>query len=263
MDSPATLESTVNVDPYSLNGKNVLVTGGTRGLGRAISLRFARAGAQVVANYVQDVKAAASLIDDATREGLSIRTVRANITLAGGLDSLVQELQGSGQLTCVVHCAATGVHKPVDQLEPRHFDWTFALNVRAFLELVRRVLPIMPAGGAIVGISSEGAVRAVPQYALVGASKGALEALLRHMASELAPRGIRVNAISPGTLRTDVWNALPDSDRRLADATTRSPLGRLTSVDEVAAAAQFLCSDAASGIIGQTLVVDCGTGIVA
>jgi enoyl-[acyl-carrier protein] reductase III len=251
-------------DWYSVKGKNVLVTGGTRGLGRAISVQFARSGANVIANYVRNVKEAESLAELARREELSLRTVRADITHSGGLDNLIGEIQASsGELTCLIHCAATGVHKPVESLELRHLDWTFALNVRGFFELVRRVLPMMPRGATILGISSEGAVRAVPQYAFVGASKGALEALLRHMAVELAPRGIRVNAISPGTLRTDVWNVLPDSERRLAEAADRSPLGRLTTVEEVATVAQFLCSDAASGIIGQTLVVDCGAGLSA
>ena len=240
----------------------MLVTGGTRGLGRAISLQFARSGASVVANYVRDAKAAASLVEDATREGLSIRTVRADLTHAAGLDALVKEAKawGAGP-ACVIHCAATGVHKPVEQLQLRHYDWTFALNVRAFFDLVQRVLPMMRSGSAILGISSEGAARAVPQYTLVGASKGALEAMLRHMAAELAPRGIRVNAIAPGTLETDVWKVLPDSERRLAEARSRSPWGRLAMVDEVAKVAHFLCSEAASGITGQTLVVDCGAAI--
>ena len=119
------------------------------------------------------------------------------------------------------------------------------------------------AGATIVGISSEGALRAVPQYALVGSTKAALEAMLRHMAVELAPRGIRVNAIMPGAVQTEVWNVLPDSDRRLAEEARRSPLARLTLADEVAKAAQFLCSDASSGIVGHTLVVDGGATIVA
>ncbi len=168
-----------------------------------------------------------------------------------------------GQLSCLVHCAATGVHKPFEQLALRHFDWTFNLNLRAFFELTHRLLPMMENNSAIVGISSEGARHAVPQYALVGSTKAALEAMLRHMAVELAPRGIRVNAIAPGTLLTDVWKVLPDRDRRLADAARKSPLGRLTALEEVARTAQFLCSDAASGIVGQTIVVDGGTGIVA
>jgi NAD(P)-dependent dehydrogenase (short-subunit alcohol dehydrogenase family) len=251
-------------DMFSLQGKRVLVTGGTRGVGRAISMQFARSGASVLANYVRDTQAAELLVKEAQQDGLTLRTVRADITNPTGIEKLLTEVKSSlGQLSCLVHCAATGVHKPFDQLMLRHFDWTFSLNVRAFFELVHRILPMMETGSTIVGISSEGAVRAVPQYTLIGSSKGALEAMLRHMAAELAPRGIRVNAISPGIVHTDVWKALPDSERRLTEAAQRSPLGRLTSLDEVARAAQFLCSDAASGIVGQTLVVDGGTGIMA
>jgi enoyl-[acyl-carrier protein] reductase III len=251
-------------DLFSLQDKRVLVTGGTRGVGRAISLQFARAGASVLANYVRNQSAADTLLADAEREAIAIQVVRADLTNPAGIESLFTSVKATfGQLSCLVHCAATGVHKPFDQLSLRHFDWTFGLNVRAFFELVRRFLPLFEAGSSIVGVSSGGAQRAVPQYALVGASKGALEALIRHLAVELAPCGIRVNAIAPGTVHTDVWKVLPDSDRRLAEAASRSPLGRLTSLDEVARAAQFLCSGAASGIIGHTLVVDVGTGIVA
>jgi enoyl-[acyl-carrier protein] reductase III len=132
------------------------------------------------------------------------------------------------------------------------------LNVRAFFELVQRLSPRMPSGSSIVAISSEGAVRAVAQYTLVGASKGALEALARHLAAELAPKGIRVNVLSPGTVLTDAWKVLPDAEARLAEAGRRSFLGRLTTAEEVAWAAQFLCSDAASGVVGHTLVVDGG-----
>ena len=249
---------------FSLQGKRALVTGGTRGLGRAISMQFARSGASVLANFLRDTKAAESLVNEASQEKLLLRTIRADITNPKGIEELLAEVQSSfGQLSCFVHCAATGVHKPLDQLMLRHFDWTFNLNVRAFFELARRLLPMMENGSSILGISSEGAARAVPEYTLVGSTKGALEAMLRHMAVELAPKGIRVNAIAPGTLQTDVWKVLPDSERRLAAAAQKSPLGRLTSVDEVARVAQFLCSDAASGIAGQTLVVDGGTGIVA
>ena len=108
----------------------------------------------------------------------------------------------------------------------------------------------------------DGAVRALPYYTLVGSSKGALESLVRHMAAELAPRQIRVNAISPGTVLTDAWKVLPDREQRLAEATRRSPTGRLVTLDEVATAAQFLCSDAAAGVNGHTLVVDGGARIV-
>jgi enoyl-[acyl-carrier protein] reductase III len=119
----------------------------------------------------------------------------------------------------------------------------------------------MPFGSSIVAVSSGGATRAVSHYTLVGASKGALESLARHFAAELAPKGIRVNILSPGTVLTDAWKVLPDSEPRLADAARRSLLGRLTTLEEVAWAAQFLCSDAASGLVGHTLVVDGGARI--
>lgn len=250
-------------DWFSLTGKRVLVTGGTRGIGRAISLQFARAGASVLANYVRDQQAAQALKQEAEREGLTLALCRADLTSPKGVESLLTQVgEAFASLSVLVHCAATGVHRPVDQLELRHFDWTYALNVRAFFDLVRRLLPKFESGGSILALSSEGAVRAVPQYCLVGSSKGALESLVRHLAAELAPRGIRVNTLASGTVLTDAWKVLPDSERRLAEARARSPLGRLNTAEEVALAAQFLCSAAASGVVGHTLVVDGGLRIV-
>lgn len=251
-------------DPLSLRGRNALVTGGTRGLGRAISLQLARAGASVLANFVRDTPAAEALAAAAAAEQLSLRTVRADLTTPKGLDELLAAVQeASGRLSCFVHCAATGVHKPFEDLSLRHFDWTFHLNIRAFFETTRRLLPLMDNPASILGISSEGASRAVPHYTLVGSTKGALEAMIRHLAVELAPRGIRVNALAPGTLHTEVWKILPDAERRLETAARRTPLGRLVSVEEVARVAHFLCSDAASGIVGQTLTVDGGAAVLA
>lgn len=251
-------------DPFSLQGKKILVTGGTRGLGRAISLQLARAGASVLANFVRDAASAESLVAEAAAEGMVVTTVRADLASPKGLDETMAAVEATfGRLSGFIHCAATGVHKPLEELSLRHLDWTFNLNVRAFFELVRRLQPLLDPGASVIGISSEGAARAVPQYTLVGSSKGALEAMVRHLAVELAPRGIRVNALAPGTLQTDVWKVLPDSERRLEEAARRSPLGRLVTLEEVARVAQFLSSEAASGVVGQTVVVDGGAGMVA
>jgi len=252
-------------DLFSLQGKRVLVTGGTRGIGRAISMRFARAGAEVLANYVRDPKSAEALSVEAAGEGLHIDLCRADLTSPKGMEQLVAHVQGRfPTLSTLVHCAATGVHRPLDQLTLRHFDWTFALNARAFFDLVLQLLPRFDARGAsVLALSSDGATRAIPQYAVVGASKGALEALVRHMAVELAPRGIRVNTLSCGSVQTDAWKSMPDAEKRLTETCRRSPVGRLVTLDEVAWSAQFLCSDAAGGIVGQAVVVDGGVRIVA
>jgi enoyl-[acyl-carrier protein] reductase III len=129
--------------------------------------------------------------------------------------------------------------------------------------LITLCLPRFPKGSNIVAVSSWSALRVMPSYTLVGSSKGALEALARHLAVELAPRGIRVNILTAGAVLTDVWKALPNSEARIAETILRTPAGRLVTAEEVAYGAQFLCSDASAGIIGHTLVIDGGTGIVA
>jgi len=248
-------------DHFALSG-TILVTGGTRGIGRAISLRLARAGAHVVANYARNDAAGEALRSEAEREGLAIEVLRADLTIVKGMAAVRERMLVARSPLSIVHCAGTGVHRPFAELTARHWDWTQALNVRAFFELVGELLPQLGDGSAVVAVSSAGAVRAVPAYAAVGASKGALESLARHLAVELAPRGIRVNILSPGSVATEAWDAFPDKEQRLADAARRTPIGRTVTLEEVACAAQFLCSAAARGIVGHTLVVDGGARIV-
>jgi enoyl-[acyl-carrier protein] reductase III len=249
---------------FELRGQRVLVTGGTRGIGRAISLQFARNGAAVIANYARNDAAAQALAEEAASDGLSLEVLRADLTSAKGLATIDERLStgGEGKTLSLVHCAATGVHRKIDEFTLKHWDWTHALNVRAFFELVRSVLPRLTAGSTIVVVSSAGARRAVPAYAAVGSSKAALESLARHLAVELAPRGIRVNVLQPGSVETEAWDSFPDKTQRIAEASQRTPSGHLVQAAEVARAAQFLCSAAASGIIGHTLVIDGGRSIV-
>jgi enoyl-[acyl-carrier protein] reductase III len=249
--------------PFELRGTFV-VTGGTRGIGRAISERFARSGAQIIANYVRNEKAAQELQSSAAQEGLPITICRADLTTADGLTRIETHVRQSGTpLGGIVHCAATGTHRTVESLTGRHLDWTFALNVRALHELVTRLLGQFDRQSCILAVSSLGATRALPQYTAIGASKGALEALIRHLAVELAPRGMRANALTPGAVATGAWRAIPEGEARLAAAAQRAPNGRLVTADELALCAQFLCSPAAAGVNGQSLVVDGGTAIVA
>lgn len=239
-----------------------LVTGGTRGIGRAISLEFARAGAHVIANYLRNEKTAGELKAQAEAEKFHFDLCRADLTTPEGLQKTVAAVgQAALPLLGLVHCAAVGAHKPVVDLTARHLEWTMALNVGSFFELVKLLLPNLVAGSSIVALSSPGASRTIPNYAIVGASKGALESLARHLAVELSPRGIRTNILAPGAVATDAWKAVPDGETKLAEAAKRSPLGRLVTPEEVARAALFLCSPAAAGINGHTLVVDGGASV--
>src|SRR5262249_11141442 len=155
------------------------------------------------------------------------------------------------RISIFVFAAATGVHKPFDGLSGRHFDFTFGLNVKAYLALVQALAPRMTQGGSIIALSSEGALHAMHHYTLVGASKAALEAVTRHLAIELGARGVRVNALSPGTVMTDAWKALPDAESRLREAAARSASGRLVTAEEVARCARFLACPASSGVSGH------------
>jgi enoyl-[acyl-carrier protein] reductase III len=256
--------STSGSDLFSLSGKRILVTGGTRGIGLAISLRFARSGANIIANYLRDEKSARHLETIASEERLAISLCRADLTSERGLEQIGRSLPDEApQLSGLVHCAATGIHRPIEELTERHFDWTYNLNVRAFFKLIKLFMTRFSKGSSIVAVSSWGALRALPYYSLVGSSKGGLEALARHLAVEMAPRGIRVNILTAGAVLTDAWKAMPNSEARVAETIRRTPAGRLVTAEEVAYGAQFLCSDASAGVVGHTLVVDGGAGIVA
>ena len=183
---------------------------------------------------------------------------RADLTNERGLEQLARSLEEAGpNLSGLVHCAATGIHRPIEELTERHFDWTFNLNVRAFLQVDRSFLwrDFPKDQASWRSVPGELCVR-FRHYSLVGSSKGALESLARHLAVELAPRGIRVNILTAGAVLTDAWKAMPNSEARIAETIARTPVGRLVTAEEVAYGAQFLCSDAASGIIGHTLVLD-------
>jgi enoyl-[acyl-carrier protein] reductase III len=250
-------------DPFAIQNQHFLITGGTRGIGRALSLHLARQGAHVLANYVRDREAAEDLERFAANENLSLALLKADIASPKGVEVIRKTIEEKSiALSGFIHCAASGVHRPIEELTLRHFDFTYAINVRAFFELSRVLLPFFSNPASIVAVSSAGAVRAVDRYALTGSSKGALESLARHMAAEFIPRGIRVNILSPGTTKTDAWDALPHSQERLAKAAAQSPAGKLTDLEEIASAAHFLCSPASRGIVGHTLVVDNGCRIM-
>jgi enoyl-[acyl-carrier protein] reductase III len=241
-------------------GKSVFVTGGSRGIGRAIARRFAELGAARVAiGYLRNDKAAEEAAEELRGLGAEPVLVRGNVS-AG---RVVDDVAGLGPLDAVVHNAATGVIRPALEVEEKHWDWTLAANARALLTLARAAAPSMPAGSSIVGISSLGATRVLENYVLVGTSKAALESLVRYLAVELAPRGIRVNAVSAGVVETEALQHFPNREEMLSAGRERTPAGRLVEPEDVADAVAFLCSPQAAMVCGHTLVVDGGFSLLA
>jgi enoyl-[acyl-carrier protein] reductase III len=243
----------------SFDGASVLVTGGTRGIGKAIALRFASLGAHRVAvGYMRGDAAAEETAGELTALGAEPVLVRGNVAS----QRIAEEVAALGPLDALVHGAATGVIRPALETDDKHWDWTLSANARALLSLTRAAAPAMPRGASVVGISSLGSVRVLEHYTLVGVSKAALEALVRYLAVELAPRGIRANAVSAGVVETGALEHFPNKEQML-EMGARNPAGRLVSPEDVAACVTFLCSPEADMIRGQTLVVDGGWSLLA
>jgi enoyl-[acyl-carrier protein] reductase III len=244
----------------SFEGATVFVTGGSRGIGKEIALRFADLGATRVAiGYLRNDKAAEATAEELSAKGAEPVLVRGNVSS----ERVAREVAELGPIRALVHNAATGVIRPALETEDKHWDWTMSANARALLSLARAAAPQMANGSSIVGISSLGSTRVLEDYVLVGTSKAALEALVRYLAVELAPRGIRVNAVSGGVVDTDALEHFPQKERMLEWGEKRTPAGRLVAAKDIADAVTFLCSPEAEMIVGQTIVVDGGFSLPA
>jgi enoyl-[acyl-carrier protein] reductase III len=243
----------------TFTGASVLVTGGSRGIGRAIARRFAELGAARVAiGYLRADRAAEEAARELRALGAKPVLVRGNVAS----ERVADQVRALGPLDVLVHNAATGVARPALETRDKHFDWTFGANARALLSLARAAAPTMPSGSSIVAVSSLGAQRVLENYVLVGSSKAALESIVRYLAVELAPRGIRVNCVSAGVVETDALAVFPNREQMVEQSAARTPAGRLVSPEDVAAAVSFLCSPDADMVRGHTLVVDGGYSLL-
>lgn len=248
----------------TLDGKIALVTGGSRGIGRAVSLRLAERGANIVVAYLRNRSAAEATCAEIEGFGVKAVPLKVHVGDADELSNLFEVVgETFGRLDIFVSNAATGVIKPFDQLDARAWQWTMDSNARALYLGALHALPLMPSGSNIVALSSLGSTRVLPGYSLVGTSKAAVESIIRYLAVELADRGIRVNAVSPGVVDTDALRHFSMRDEMLSNARTKTPAGRLVTPDDVADTVDFLVGDAARMITGQTLMVDGGASLLA
>src|SRR6266852_2855784 len=244
--------------------RTVLVTGGGRGIGRAIALRFAEAGARVFVNFFVNREAAEKTARDVELRGGTAHLLQADLKEPAEIRRLVAEVERrAGRLDVLVSNAASGVLRDGLELSPKQWDWVIATNARALLILAQEAARLMASGGRIIALSSLGSRRVIPGYTAIGVSKAALEALTRYLAAELAAKGITVNTVSAGAVETDVWQAMPEGAAALEAIRARTPGGALVTPEEVADVVFFLASPAARAIQGQVLTVDGGYSLLA
>lgn len=242
-------------DPYAM-----FVSGGTRGIGRAIALSQARPGARLFLNYLRDEESAAAARTEAESKGAEVHLLPGNVGDPEAVRGMFEKVRRTApRLDALVHSAALGVFKPVGQLRVKDWDISLDVNAKAFLVLAQEAFPMMKErGGRIVAISSLGSSRYTPNYGAIGISKAALENLVRYLAVEYAPHKVRVNAVSGGLIDTDSLHMFPGIDQMKREFLSRTPGGRLGTAQDLAMVVDFLLGPASDWIYGQTIVADGG-----
>jgi len=254
----------LGVTVRDLEGKVALVTGGGRGIGRAIALNLARRGSHVVVCYLRKREAAEETCRLAEDEAVKAVAIRANVGDEAHIDKLFSEIDAMfGRLDIFVSNAATGVIRGLEGLDAHAWRWTMDANARALFLAAKRAAPLMSEGARIVALSSGGSERVLPGYMIVGASKAAIETICRYLAVELGPRGITVNVVSPGVVDTGALEHFPQREQMLREGIQKTPTGRLTTPQDVAEAVDYLTSQDARAVNGHTLVIDGGASLLA
>ena len=246
-------------DSRPFAGKNALVSGASRGIGKAIAIELAKRGANVAFNYLRNH--AASRAADAAIAANNVDTyrIRANLSDPESIAELARQVsERFGKIDFLINNAASGVMRTATEIEPKHWDWTLNTNAKGPWLLTTALADSMPDGSRVINLSSPGSNRVLNSYFAVGISKAALEAVTRYMAIELAPRGISVNTVSAGFVDTDALDAFPDNlgIKQVADRPT--PAGRPVRPQDVANVVAMLCSPEAEMIRGQIITVDGG-----
>ncbi len=248
---------------HAFRGKIALITGSGRGIGRAIALHLAERGADIVVNFFRNREPAEATAETIRALGRRVELVKANIGEMDEIGMLFERVESAfGGLDFLVCNAASGYNRPAMEQKVKGWDWTMNINARALLFCAQHAAPLMEkrGGGAIVSVSSPGAGRVLPDYVVVGASKAALEALTRYLAVELAPKGIIVNALSPGIVDTEALRHFValQQDSWLDKVRKEIPVGRMVTPEDVAEVVAFLLTPAARMICGQTIIMDGG-----
>ncbi|OIP26730.1 MAG: enoyl-[acyl-carrier-protein] reductase [Dehalococcoidia bacterium CG2_30_46_9] len=246
----------------SLQGKLALVTGSGRGIGRAITLKLASQGANIIVNFFRHRESAEQTARDIEALGVKAEVIRANVGDPAKVNEMFDTIASKfGYLDILVNNAASGVGRSVLDVDVKAWDWTMDINAKAALLCAQRAARLMEGReGKIVNITSLGSSFVLPDYAIVGISKAALEALTRYLAIELAPKNICVNAVAASAVETEALKFYI-KEGLVQDTHKTTPAGRMIIPEDVANVVAFLCSEEAFMIRGQMIIVDGGTSI--
>lgn len=243
--------------------KVALITGGARGIGRATALKLAKAGSDVAIVYYNSSDEASLLVEEIQRLGRRAIALQANVADQASVKEMFALFREHfSRLDFLISNAASGVLKPAMMMSTKHWRWCMETNALALNHLVCEGKAMMSKGARVIALSSLGAERAIPNYAFIGASKAALEALVRSLSLELAPDGINVNTVSAGVVDTDALKHFPNREQLLEEYQAHSLAGRPLEPEDVANAIYLLCLPEAAMINGHTLFVDAGYHIV-
>ena len=248
-----------------LKGRVALVTGSSRGIGRAIALKLAEQGADVIINFFRRRQAAEQTAKDIESLGVTAKVIKANVGDPDKIDEMFDIIGSSfGRLDIFINNAASGLPRSALDLDTKGWEWTMGINARAFLLCTQRAVKLMEGrGGKIVAISSLGSYLVLPGYVAIGISKATLEALTRYLAIELAPKGICVNAVAASLVTTEAGMLYAKGGQQGESSPWQTtPAGRLVAPEDVANVVAFLCSEEAFMIRGQIIIVDGGTSLV-
>ena len=243
--------------------KTVLITGGSRGIGKSLCLAFAKNGCNIIFTYLRSKTESEKLTKKIKEIGVKVESIKINLKSTTEIEKLYNFLVSKKmKVNFLINNAASGVMKNSLDTTEKHWDWTLDINAKAPWILSKNIAKIMPKNSRIINITSPGSSKVLKNYFSIGVSKAALESLTRYMAVDLAPKGINVNSISPSLIETDALKYFPNQEDIKSILERKNPKGKKLTPDDIAEVAVLLCQEKSNMIVGQNIIIDGGENLV-